>query len=174
MKKLLAAILTLQAGTALADEGFYVGAGLGWFDDEAEVLGTEVDFERQDYRLFYGYRFNDYLSLQADMILADFDVDAAGSTGSTRPLLGELSVKPSVPLGTDRVQLFARAGYAFDIREDDADFELSEWSWAGGLEVFVAERWAVRAEYYGVDWERDSFENGVWGLAFTYNMQEGR
>ncbi len=178
MRRVLAATLAFHAGAALAESGFYTGAGVGFYEDDFTAGGVvDVEIDRTDFRVFHGYRFNDFLSLQADVIRSGFDVEADGVVvEEARPWLGEVSVKPSLPIGNQRVQVYARAGYAFDIRDDvDAfDIDISDWSWAGGVEVFIDERWAVRAEYYGIDWSSDAFENGSFGVAFTYNMRDPR
>jgi hypothetical protein len=115
------------AGTAYAeneanDSGPYVGGGFGQFDvkiDDLEgvqdVLG-DLDADDSAWKLFFGWRFNRFFSLEADYIdlgAPRGDFDASGSSAAYA--VGTL------PLGI--FELSAKAGYYFHDVELHVDFD---------------------------------------------------
>lgn len=123
------AILALavgEAGAASEQEpdtsGPYVGAGLGQFDvtiDDLEgVEDTLEDLDSDDsaWKLFFGWRFNPYLSLEADYVdlgNPGGGFDASGSSGDYELELSGFAAYAigTLPLGI--FELSAKVGYYF-------------------------------------------------------------
>ena len=113
----LAALPTFAADLDDHDTGFYLGAGVGDFSASlqrpSDATKVHLDFKNNDaYRVFGGWRFNPYLSVQLDY--DDF--------GHSAPALGELglsaksdawtpAVKGTLPLGP--IELFGKVGEMF-------------------------------------------------------------
>ena len=86
--------LGVSHSAAAADEpdtsGFYIGAGLGQFDvkiDDLEGVGDvleDLDADDSAWKFILGWRFNPFLSLEADYIdlgAPNGNFDANGSSG---------------------------------------------------------------------------------------------
>lgn len=133
-----AVILALGAGgTAYADDegndsGPYVGGGYGQFDVKIddlegveEVVGN-LDADDSAWKLFFGWRFNRYFSLEADYIdlgAPRGDFDASGSSGDYEVKLSGFAAYAigTLPLGI--FELSAKAGYYFHDVELHVDFD---------------------------------------------------
>jgi hypothetical protein len=133
----LAALLALGgARTAAAAEpdpsGPYVGAGIGQFDvtiDNLEgvqdVIGN-LDADDSAYKLFFGWRFNPYIALEADYIdlgTPRGNFDASGSSGQYEVDLAGFAMYAigSLPLGI--FELSAKAGYYWHNIDLHVDFD---------------------------------------------------
>ncbi|HEY5810899.1 MAG TPA: outer membrane beta-barrel protein [Povalibacter sp.] len=114
------------------DKGFYAGAGIGQFNVKIDDIDdTDDAIERLDdddtaWKLFGGYRFNPYLSVEAAYI--DFGApsdrfDTSGSSGDYKVELSGFApyIIGTLPLGP--VELFAKAGYYFYDVDVTADFD---------------------------------------------------
>lgn len=188
MKKAL--LLSLVAGAmtlpVYADNpsGPYVGGGFGQFNLEIDNLQDAgqsiIDVVKSDdssWKVFAGWRFNPYLSLEAAYInLGDPD-DRFTSTGSN----GDYRVKmdgfsPSIigtlPLGP--IELFGKVGYyiySVDLRTQldspgtnfiDSSHSRSDFVYGGGVGMTFFEHLHVRAEYEVFDLENYSDSNALW------------
>ena len=87
------------------------------------------------------------------------------------PILGEASVRPSLPIGK-WFELYGRVGYVVVIDDDGTGAEGDEATWALGVEVRPWRKLFVRAEYFGVEYKTDSFENGGIGINVGWNFVE--
>lgn len=118
-----AALWALTPVTAFADSGLILAASVGSAELSEDFDGFDVDASSTAYRLTVGWRFSDYLAVEAGYHnFGDFDqtLDISGT-----PI--DVSLKAdgftfggvgSLPLG-DRFALFARAGAFF--WDGDAD-----------------------------------------------------
>lgn len=118
-----AALCALTPVTAFADSGLILAASVGSAELSEDFDGFDVDASSTAYRLTVGWRFSDYLAVEAGYHnFGDFDqtFDISGT-----PI--DVSLKAdgftfggvgSLPLG-DRFALFARAGAFF--WDGDAD-----------------------------------------------------
>ncbi len=116
MKKLVlaaAAAFTLQAG-AVSAEDFYLGGKLGGYDVEEGF----VDINELALGAYFGYRFNEYVSVEAEYVNlfedSTFGVDVDGD-------LWAVSVRPTLPLD-DEWELYAKAGWGWLDVEADGGF----------------------------------------------------
>lgn len=134
-----ATALALAAGWGVAnaqdanDRGFYVGAGVGQFNvkiddiDDTDNALQRLDDDDAAWKIFAGYRFNPYFSLEGAYI--DFGkpsnhFDTSGSSGDYRAGLSGFApyLVGTIPLGP--VELFGKIGYYYydvDLRVDVDD-----------------------------------------------------
>lgn len=155
--------LAMASGTALAaesDPGFYIGGGLG----EANLEIDDVGFDDSDtaFKLFGGYRFNEYFGIE----LAYFDggeiedgQDGLPGTVIVEPTGVNLSAVVTAPF--DNFSLFAKLGYAsldFDtsVRFLGQRFSVDsgseeELSYGAGAAYSFNESFSLRAEYEAFD-----------------------
>lgn len=124
--------IALCCGHAMADDdnesGIYVGAGYGEFDTKIEnvegvtdVIGN-IDTDDSAWKVFVGWRFNKFLSLEGDYIDLGNprgNFDASGSDGDYSL---ELSGFSAYVIGTLPITIFelsAKVGYYFhDVKLD--------------------------------------------------------
>lgn len=132
-----ATLLALTGGwTAAAhadnEKGFYVGGGVGQFNvkiddvDDTDEAIERLDDDDTSWKLFAGYRFNPYISLEAAYIDFGGPSDTFEANGSSGDYQVELSgfapyVIGTLPLGP--VELFAKAGYYFYDVDVTADLD---------------------------------------------------
>ena len=166
----------LFGASALADtrsgNGGFIGVGYGWFDKISDdSQGVLITVEERDPRIFTGYRFNRYIGLQFDAIFSDVDLCVGGICSGVNPILGEISVRPSIPLGK-WFELYGRVGYVVLIDDDDTGASSDEASWALGAEVRPWKNLFVRAEYFGVEYKSSSFEDGGISINVGWNFFE--
>ncbi|HEY4367801.1 MAG TPA: porin family protein [Steroidobacteraceae bacterium] len=122
------AVLALGGGWSVAhaadtnDRGFYVGAGVGQFNvkiddiDDTDNAIRRLDDDDAAWKIFAGYRFNPYFSLEGAYI--DFGrpsdhFDTSGSSGDFRAKLSGFApyIVGTLPLGP--VELFGKIGYYY-------------------------------------------------------------
>ncbi|HEY4370089.1 MAG TPA: outer membrane beta-barrel protein [Steroidobacteraceae bacterium] len=110
--------------------GPYVGASIGQFNvkiDNLEGVGDvleELDSDDAAFKVFFGWRFNPYLALEADYVdlgAPNGNFDASGSSGDYEVKLSGFTgyVIGSLPLGI--FELSAKVGYYFhdvDVKVD--------------------------------------------------------
>ena len=111
------AIAALTPMTALADEGFFVAASVGSAELSESFDGFDVDTDSTAYRITVGWRFNDYIAVDAGYhnfgrFDQTFDVAGTPTSVSLKADGFTLGGVGSLPLN-DRVSLFARAGAFF-------------------------------------------------------------
>jgi len=181
-----AALMTPFITTAKSADnptGPYVGAGLGQFnlnidhlDDVDNAVSSIRDSDDNAWKIFAGYRFIPWLSLEAAYI--DFgnpgdSLETSGSNGNYRVDLSGFapSLVASMPLGP--VELFAKAGqYYYDVKTRvDLDspgpgirssHSRNDFMWGGGVSVVVLERLELRAEYEKVEIEQARGSDAFW------------
>ena len=165
------AVLALaSAGQALAQDseeqqGMYFGAGIG--DAATEINQLSVDENETAYKLFFGYRFNQFFAFQGDYL----DLGRTDSSFSGQNLAVETSgfaarIEGTLPLSF--LELFATAGYVFSDVEanlgstqvfDESDSD-PVYSVGAGMEVF--ERLVLRLEYEIIDIEAFDDSEAIW------------
>ena len=111
------AIAVLTPVTALADDGLFIAAGIGSADLSESFDGFDVDADSTAYRVAVGWRFNDYLAVDAGyQNFGRFDqtFDVAGTPTDVSLTADGFTIGGvgSLPL-SDRMSLFARAGAFF-------------------------------------------------------------
>jgi hypothetical protein len=173
----LVGALSLAAAPAFAadvdhDTGFYLGAGLGDFSADlhkpGDVTDTHLTFNRNDAeRIFGGWRFNPYVSVQLDWSDYGHSTAAASELGlTTKSDALTPSVIGTLPIGP--VELFAKLGEAFyNVTANDNTSRLIDSSghdpvYGVGLGVTIIKRLNLSAEYERI--KMDSFDNAdaVW------------
>ncbi|MET0983966.1 MAG: porin family protein [Steroidobacteraceae bacterium] len=183
------ALLALGSGAAFAednDRGFYAGAGIGTFDFSQDVDGLnevddaldDFDFDDDDnaWKVFAGYRFMKYLSVELDYV--DFGrvkdrFEANGSSGDYSLELSGLApyVIGTLPVGP--VELSAKVGYLFydvdtsvdlDANDLDADSSSSEEDlvYGVGIGATLFERLALKFEYEEIDTSGSADASAFW------------
>jgi opacity protein-like surface antigen len=165
------------------DRGFYVGAGVGQFNvkiddiDDTDDAIERLDDDDASYKLFAGYRFNPYLSLEAAYI--DFgevndEFRGSGSSGDYRLKVSGFApyVIGTLPLGP--VELFAKAGYYFydvDVRADLDDiggdvFSSSsseeDFLYGAGVGMTFFDHLNARLEYEKIDSDAVDDADALW------------
>lgn len=154
--------LALAPLAALADSGFYIGAGLGGATTEADIdtntfpipdLPSSIDEDDNAYKLFAGYRF--------DLPVVDFGIEAGYvDFGEAEvPLVGEeLLLDPTgvnlwgiASLDAGLIDVFAKVGYLmWDIEAEVAGESFSDdgsdLGYGAGL-AFGLGPVAIRGEY---------------------------
>jgi opacity protein-like surface antigen len=177
------AALSVAAATpaAFADEnaGFYLGGGVGQFnaqiDDVDEVDDTIEGWDEDDtaYKLFAGFRLNQFLAFELDYInlgepsgavVPGFNVDA--SVDGFAPY-----VVGTIPLG-DWFEVYGRLGYYFydaTVGVEDGvngrlefDEESEDLVWGGGIGANIGERLNLRLEYERFDLQGVDDADSLW------------
>ncbi len=173
----IAGALSLAATPAFAadddhDSGFYLGAALGDFSADlhkpGDVTDTHLTFNRNDAeRIFAGWRFNPYLSVQLDWSDYGRSTAAASELGlTTKSDALAPAVVGTLPVGP--IELFAKVGEAFyNVTANDNGGRLIDSSghdpvYGVGIGVTVIKRLNLSAEYERI--KMDSFDNAdaVW------------
>jgi OOP family OmpA-OmpF porin len=180
---LLAASMSTAAMAADNPGGFYVGAGVGQFNlsvDDLDDFGhaiTNLDDEDTSVKIFAGWRFARFLSLEAAYINlgeASADVSATGSAGKYNLKLEGFApaVIGTLPLGP--IELSAKVGYYYYDVDVSADLTSGGGSQALtghsrndlfyglGLGIVLFEHLAVTAEYEVFDLENYGNSGNVW------------
>jgi OOP family OmpA-OmpF porin len=163
-----------SAGPALAQnedqQGLYVGGGIGDFSSELDDLdGADIDFDEDEsaYKLFVGWRFNQFFAAQFDYL----DLGRSDSQIGTGNLAIDTSgyvarVEGTLPLAF--FELFATAGLIFsDVNADFAGTEIFDETendpiYSVGAGVEIAERLTLRLEYEIIDIESFDDAEAVW------------
>jgi opacity protein-like surface antigen len=112
--------------------GFYIGAGLGQFDvkiddlEGVENVLEELDADDSAWKFMLGWRFNPFLSLEADYIdlgAPNGDFDATGSSGQYEVDLAGVAayVIGTIPIGI--FEISGKVGYYFHDADLHVDFD---------------------------------------------------
>ncbi|MFC4313684.1 porin family protein [Steroidobacter flavus] len=122
------------AGQALADDnnsGPYIGAGYGQFDvkienveDVTDVIGN-IDTDDGAWKAFFGWRFNKFLSLEADYVDLGNPRGNFNASGSDGNYSVDLSGFSGYVIGTLPITIFelsAKAGYYWHDVKLDVNF----------------------------------------------------
>jgi OOP family OmpA-OmpF porin len=166
------------AGQAAAQDseeqqGVYVGGGIGDFSSELDQLnGANISFDESDtaYKLFVGYRFNQFFGAQFDYLdlgrsdtaigLQNLEIETGGYA---------LRLEGTLPLAF--FELFATAGLMYSDVEatfggtevfDESDSD-PVYSVGAGFEI--AERIVLRLEYEIIDIETFEDAEAIWFTA---------
>ena len=183
-----ATLIALSGGMMSAqaqenEQGFYVGGGIGQFnvkiddvDDTDNAIRT-LDDDDTSWKLFGGYRFNPYISVE----LAYIDFGGASDTTTVGGSSGDYSVDVSgiapyvigtMPLGP--VDLFAKVGYYFyDVELDvdlddlggnvfDTDNSGEDLLYGFGVGMTFFERLNARLEYEKIDSDDLDDADALW------------
>jgi opacity protein-like surface antigen len=170
-----AALFALGITPAFADNegGFYAGVGAGQFNIEVDDVDTTDEFEEAFdgddtvYKVFAGWRFNPFISVELDYIdlggpedtIDDIKVKAE-IDGFAPYLIGTLPVGP--------IELFARVGYYFYDVEisgqnigsvSDSDEDLV---YGAGVGLTLFEHLHARLEYEIIDVSDVDDANAIW------------
>lgn len=113
LSKVISTIVLLSGSAfALADSGLFVGGGIARF----EVDERELDDSDESYKVYAGYRLNDYLAFEGAVV--DFG-ELSGGRESFSGQSAQASAQLGFPLG-QRVRVYGIAGlHAW--RSDDDD-----------------------------------------------------
>jgi OOP family OmpA-OmpF porin len=174
----VAVLAFASAGQALAQDseeqqGGYVGVGIGDFSTELDQLnGANINFDESEsaYKLFGGWRWNQFLAAQLDY----YDLGRSDSSVGLQNLEIETSgfvarIEGTLPLSF--FELFATAGIMFSSVDgnlggtevfDESD-EDPVYSVGAGVEI--AERFILRLEYEIIDIEAFDDAEAVWFTA---------
>jgi OOP family OmpA-OmpF porin len=123
---------SLQAQEEGNESGPYVGAGYGQFDVKLDSLEgvddvlEDLDTDDSAFKVFFGWRFNRFIALEADYVDLGNprgNFDASGSSGDYEVELAGFAgyVIGSLPLGI--FELSAKVGYYFHDVDLTVDFE---------------------------------------------------
>ena len=154
------------------DSGFYLGAGLGDFSADYhrpnDVTNQHLEFNRNDTeRIFAGWRFNPYLSVQLDW--SDYGRSSASANQlglTTKSDALTPAVVGTLPLGP--VELFAKIGEAFyNVTASDNGGRLVDSSgndpvYGVGIGVTVIKRLNLSLEYERIKMSSYSNADAVW------------
>lgn len=185
----IASVLALSCGTAFAQDdnpqGFYVGGGFGQFNigiddvDQTDNAISKIDDDDHAWRIFGGYRINQYFA--AELNYVDFGdnsgstgSDAAGSSGNyTADLAGfQPAIYGIFPLGP--VELYGKLGYYFydvdlslnldNVSQDNFSADTSEeaLSYGFGVGVTFFERLNAKLEYEKIDTDIIDDLDAIW------------
>ena len=128
--------LGMSYSAAAAEEpdtsGFYIGAGLGQFDvkiDNLEGVGDvldDLDADDSAWKLMLGWRFNPFISIEADYVdlgAPNGNFDATGSSGQYEVDFAGVAgyVIGTLPLGI--FELSAKLGYYWHDADLHVDFD---------------------------------------------------
>lgn len=180
---LLALVGGWSAAHAENERGFYVGGGVGQFNvqiddiDDTDDAIERLDDDDTSWKLFAGYRFNPYISLEAayiDFGRASDRFEASGSSGDYRVDLSGFApyVIGTLPLGP--VELFAKVGYYFydvdlsvDLDDLGGDVFSSKSSdedllYGAGVGMTFFEHLHARLEYEKIDSDVLDDADAIW------------
>jgi len=167
MKRIAAlCILVGLATVASADEktGLYVGLGLGQFDVNAEDIDDlgpivqEFDSNATTFKVFGGWRFNPYLSLELDYLdLGSPDEDLQGVRVETDISGVAPYIVGSLPIGP--IEVFAKVGYLFYDLDVDANGQevasasgsQDDFIYGAGAGIVLFKKLEARLEYEYLD-----------------------
>jgi OmpA-OmpF porin, OOP family len=172
LTQLAAALAILVPASSFADTGLFVAASVGSAELNETFDGFDVDASSTAYRLSAGWRFNDYLALEAgyhNFGRFDQEHDAAG-------LPAEISLKAdgftlggvgNLPLN-HRWALFARFGAFF--WDGDADInnvtratpEDTNMYLGAGARLALSDRFSLTAD--GSHYNLDDTSSNVWSV----------
>ena len=177
-KWIVAALALGCAGQAVAQiseeqRGLYVGAGVGDFSvDIDELDGDDINFDDSDtaYKLFVGYRVNQFFGAQLDYM--DLGrTDSAVGLQNLEIETGGFAARVEGTLPLAFFELFATAGLVFSDVEaslggteffDESDSD-PVYSVGAGFEI--AERVVLRLEYEIIDIESFDDAEAIWFTA---------
>ena len=170
--------LALCPLSAVAENGFYVGASIGTAGLDEDFDGLAIDDNSTSYRLVAGYKFNDNFSLEGGYhdfgdFEQDIDINGVISRVSLTADGFTLGATASVPL-SDQFSLFGRAGWFFWAGDAEinnvsqATPEDSNLYLGGGISFAVSDRLNLIG-----DWSRyelDGVNSGVFSVGIQFGF----
>jgi OOP family OmpA-OmpF porin len=166
------------AGQAVAQDseeqqGMYVGGGIGDFSSELDnINNANINFDESAtaYKLFFGYRFNQFFAVQGDFLdLGQSDTNIGPQNLEIETRGYAVRVEGTLPLAF--VELFATAGLVFaDVTADFNGNEVFDESnddpvYSVGIGFEIAERAVLRLEYEIIDIESFDDAEAIWFTA---------
>jgi OOP family OmpA-OmpF porin len=154
---LLISLTILAANSAFADDGFSLGASIGYASIEDNDPGFDFDAQDTGYKIFANYTFANYLALEGGYV--DFgrpSDDFAGLSGTIDAEGWSLYGVGALPLG-DSVELFGKAGVISWDADSVVDGLLVGADDGNDLALGIGARWSaneaigVRAEFEWFD-----------------------
>jgi len=154
-----------------AQQGFYAGVGIGDFSSQIDDINdVEFDEDESAYKVFAGWRFNQFFATQFDYL----DLGRSDSTVGLQNLSIDTSgyvvrVEGTLPLAF--FELFATAGLMFsDVEATLGNTEVFDESdddpvYSVGAGFEIAERLVLRLEYEIIDIESYDDAEAVWFTA---------
>jgi OOP family OmpA-OmpF porin len=171
--------------------GFYIGAGLGQFDvkiDDLEGVGDvleELDADDSAWKIIAGWRFNPFISIEADYIdlgAPNGNFDASGSSGQYELDLAGFGayVVGTLPIGI--FEASAKLGYYFhdidvhvdfdnigpnngDVLDSEESGEALTYGIGAGVTLFERLNAKIEYEFFDIDDVDDAYAlwlTGVW------------
>lgn len=174
-------LMTSLAAHAEREPGFYVGAGIGQgtldFDD-TDFTVAGVDDSDTAFKVYAGYTFNEFISLEATYIDAGEPTEQIGAFSMQFDLSAvNVSVIGHLPL-TETFELFGKAGltsYDYDAvvrlngvqvgTGDDSDQDVS---YGFGAAYSFPGPFEIRAEYEFIEIDSGSYDVVSLGGAFKF------
>jgi OOP family OmpA-OmpF porin len=169
----LAALGLAMSGAAHAERlpGFYLGAGVGQGTldfDETDFTVAGVDDSDTAFKVYAGYTFNEFISLEAAYFDAGQPTDQIGSLSLQFDLsVVNISVIGHLPL-TDSVELFGKAGLASYDYDAEASFNGQRFDAGGdsdqdvsygfGAAYSFAGPFEIRGEYEFIEIDSGSYD----------------
>jgi hypothetical protein len=184
---LLAVALAGSTATAFAQDenrrGAFIGVGAGQFnldidglDDLDEAAETVRESDDNTWKLFAGFRFTRWLSVEAayiDLGSPGDSFDASGSDGNYRIEMSGFApaVIGTVPIGP--IEIFGKIGrYFYDV-DTRIDFDApgpdlvssnsrEDTMWGAGISGVVLKRLELRGEYQKIDIDNAEDSDAFW------------
>jgi len=163
----LASVMSLGWGVVQAREGFYAGAGAGLAHIKIDESGVDFDSDDLGWKLFAGYRFNEYFGVEGGYVDFGDQSDSFAGTNVKVDADGlDLYAVGFLPVAEDW-DLFGKVGFiawnadvkAFGQTEDDDGEDLAL---GAGAAWHVNETFALRAEF---EWFDIDDTDEVWLLS---------
>lgn len=154
----LASVMVVCWGVVQAEEGFYAGAGAGLAHIEIDESGVDFDSDDLGWKLFAGYRFNEYFGVEGGYVdFGDQDDSFAGTNVKVDAYGWDLFAVGFLPVAEDW-DLFGKLGviaWDADVKalgqtEGDDGEDLAV---GAGAAWHVNETFSLRAEfeYFDID-----------------------
>jgi OOP family OmpA-OmpF porin len=179
----LAALPVLAYGNTIPanPDGPYIGAGWGKFNLDIRNLndvGSSISSiskggDSNAWKLFGGWRFNEYLGIEAaylDFGRVNDTFTASGSHGNYRIAMSGFApyLVGTLPLGP--FELFAKVGsYFYDVKVHvdlptmvDSSHSRNDFLYGGGVGFNFFEHWNVRAEYETIQLKNAPNSDAFW------------
>ncbi|MBM0105642.1 porin family protein [Steroidobacter sp. S1-65] len=164
MQKKLAigAMLAFACVPAMAESeaGFYTGAGVGKVTLEDDSAGVEVEGSDTGFKVFGGYRFNEYASLEIGYIDAGTPDDTvSGVLVEADASAIQASALWQIPI-SNRFEGYVRAGFLVWESENSFSFggttfseenDGTDFAYGIGAAVHVTPKFGLRAEFEGAE-----------------------
>lgn len=168
MKKLATGIaLALISSPALAeiDSGFYAGVGIGEATVKDTAAGLDIDASDTGYKMFGGYRFNEYGSIEAGYLVGTFDETISGVEIESDANAFQASLLWQVPV-SNYFELYLRGSIVAWEADHTAtvgsatfrqDTDGTDFGYGIGAAVNATPKFGMRAEFEGAEFDGTDF-----------------